>query len=164
MINNVELVNFFDMNLDEKKMILSWRNNPFVKQWMYTEKNIELKSHLNFIEGLKNTDEMLYFLVKEFDIDIGVVDFRNINADSVIMGLYANPMIKGKGSLLLEIIIDYAFNILKVQKIYAEVFLKNDKAHCLYEKFGFQEFDKKIINNKTVTCMNLQQTKGRKDV
>jgi len=72
------------------------------------------------------------------------------------MGIYANPLSKGVGKILLETISKYAFKELKVNKVFAEVFSENIKAYELYKKFNFIEFDKKIVNNKEVICMELK--------
>ena len=33
---------------------------------------------------------------------------------------------------------------------------KNQKAYDLYKKFNFKRFDKKIVNNKEVICLELK--------
>ena len=72
------------------------------------------------------------------------------------MGIYANPESKGVGKILLENITNYAFEELKVKKVFAEVFSKNKRAYELYKKFNFQVFDTKTINNKEVICLELK--------
>ena len=72
------------------------------------------------------------------------------------MGLYANPKVKGVGKILLENISNYAFNTLSVNKIFAEVFCENKRAYELYSKFNYKSFNKKIINNREVICMELK--------
>ena len=72
------------------------------------------------------------------------------------MGIYANPKSKGVGKILLENISKYAFEELKVKKVFAEVFSENQKAYKLYKKFNYKVFDKKIVNNKEVICLELK--------
>lgn len=154
---NTKLINFAELSLDEKKMVLAWRNHPDIKKWMYNQDNIKLDDHLSFIESLKQSDDKLYFLAKQDNENIGVIDFTQITQkESVHMGLYVNPSVFGKGKILINEIINYSFNILKVKKIIAEVFVENKKAHEVYIKFNFREISRKTENNKEVVCMELK--------
>ncbi|MCT7912439.1 UDP-4-amino-4,6-dideoxy-N-acetyl-beta-L-altrosamine N-acetyltransferase [Arcobacter lacus] len=153
-MKNIKLFNFTTLSLEEKKMILEWRNNPNVRKWMYTQDNINLENHLKFIEELKIKDDQLYFLVKKNENYIGVIDFIDINPNiSLKMGIYTNPTLKGNGKILLETIINFSFEILKVEKIFSEVFFENEKAYNLYKNYNFKEVENKVINNKIVICM-----------
>lgn len=152
----IKLINFIDLTLEEKKMVLLWRNHKEIKQWMYNTDDISIENHLKFIESLKNAIDKLYFLVKQDNEYIGVIDFTNITNKSSDFGLYSNVDLKGAGKILLENICNYAFNTLKLEILKAEVFGDNEKAIYLYKKFNFQEIDKKIVNNKKVICMELK--------
>ena len=155
-MENIKLMNFTELTLEQKEMVLIWRNSPEIRNWMYNEEEIELNDHLNFIESLKSRKDKLYFLVKKDKEYIGVIDFTEIiEEESLHMGIYTNPNIKGNGKILLNKIIDYSFDNLKVKKIYSEVFSQNNKAYELYEKYNFKDISKKTINNKEVICMEL---------
>ena len=54
-MEDIKLINFINLNLEQKKMILEWRNNPDIKIWMYNQDEIKLENHLSFIENLKNS-------------------------------------------------------------------------------------------------------------
>jgi len=71
-------------------------------------------------------------------------------------GLYSNPELKGMCSILMDIICEYAFRMLGVRRLIAEVFSSNQKAIHLYLGFGFRYFDKKNINGQEVICMELK--------
>ena len=155
-MKEIKLINFTDLSNDEKKIILEWRNNPNIKKWMYTQSDITLESHLNFIDSLKNSKDKLYFLVKKDNIYIGVIDFTQIKPnESLHMGIYTNPDLKGYGKILLETIIYFSFEILKVEKIFSEVYFENERAFSLYKIYGFKEYSYKILNDKKVICMEL---------
>lgn len=155
-IDNFYLKDFTQLSLEEKEAVLFWRNNENVKKWMYTNKDISLEQHLNFIESLKSNPSKKYFLVLEGDKKIGVIDFINITQDSLDMGLYTNPYLKGYGKILLELIVKHSFDVLSVKSIFAEVFKDNSKAFKLYKEFGFKIIDTKIENQKEVYCMELK--------
>ena len=156
-MENIKLLNFIDLNIEEKEMILKWRNNPKIRMWMYNQDEIKLEEHLNFIESLKSRKDKLYFLVKKEEEFIGVIDFTQlVEKKSVHMGIYSNPNLKGNGKILLNKIIDYSFNNLKVERVFSEVFAANEKAHNLYKKFNFKDISEKTVNNKKVICMELE--------
>ena len=156
-MENIKLLNFIDLELEEKEMILKWRNHTDIRKWMYNQDEITLDEHLSFIDSLKSRKDKLYFLLKKEDEFIGVIDFTQLAEEiSVHMGIYSNPNIKGNGKILLNKIIDYSFNDLKVKKIFSEVFAENNKAHNLYKKFNFKDISEKIVNNKKVICMELE--------
>ena len=155
-MKEIKLINFTDLSNDEKKIILEWRNNPNIKKWMYTQSDITLESHLNFIDSLNNSKDKLYFLVKKEDENIGVIYFTQIEPnESLHIGIYSNPHLKGYGKILLETIIYFSFEILKVEKIFSEVYFENERAFSLYKIYGFKEYSYKIVNDKKLICMEL---------
>ena len=139
-----------------KMMILEWRNKIDIQKWMHTQNDISLEEHLDFIDSLKTIKDKLYFLVKKDNIYIGVIDFTQIKPnESLHMGIYTNPDLKGYGKILLETIIYFSFEILKVEKIFSEVYFENERAFSLYKIYGFKEYSYKIVNDKKVICMEL---------
>ncbi|MDD3325359.1 MAG: UDP-4-amino-4,6-dideoxy-N-acetyl-beta-L-altrosamine N-acetyltransferase [Sulfurospirillaceae bacterium] len=155
---NTHLCDFTTLTESQKVMILKWRNHEDVRAYMYNEKEIGKEEHFNFIESLKKREDRRYFLVQKEDENIGVVDFNDISKHSATLGLYSNPNLtqKGIGSILLQTIVDYAFYVLKVQTLQAEVFATNEKAKALYEKFGFHVTGQKSVKGKEVICMELR--------
>ena len=156
-MKEIKLINFTDLSNDEKKIILEWRNNPNIKKWMYTQSDITLESHLNFIDSLNNSKDKLYFLVKKEDENIGVIYFTNLTKKEVYFGLYANPTIKilGVGRILEKLSIDFAFNSLNARKLKLEVFEDNIQVINLHRKYNFKKSGEKFVDNKKVICMEL---------
>ena len=134
--SSVELVDFSDLNEEQKSLVLSWRNDEAISKFMRT-KTITQKEHLGFLEELKESKDKRYFLLFRDKKPLGVIYFTNITADDCEFGLYSNPSLKGVGNLLLKYIKLYAFNTLKISNLYARAFNFNNKAICLYLKNGF---------------------------
>ncbi|ELR6074153.1 UDP-4-amino-4,6-dideoxy-N-acetyl-beta-L-altrosamine N-acetyltransferase, partial [Campylobacter jejuni] len=82
-----------------------------------------------------------YFLVFQDEQIIGVIDFVNITTKSCEFGLYAKPDLKGVGQILMNEIIKYAFESLKVNTLKAYVFKSNHKALKLYQQNHFTIYD-----------------------
>ena len=157
-MQNIKLLNFIDLKLEEKEMILKWRNHPEIRKWMYNQDEIKLEEHLNFIDSLKLRKDKLYFLVKKEDEFIGVIDFLDLDKKEIFYGIYSKKKkkIMGVGRILNEISIDFAFNSLKAHKLKLEVFEDNIQVRNLYKKYKFRETSQKYVNNKKVICMELE--------
>lgn len=164
----VELIDFVDLTPLEKQMVMDWRNHNDIKEWMYSQEDISIESHLNYIGSLELLIEKQYLVVKQNGAYIGVVDFIDIgltNDKQGYFGLYANPIQKtpGVGRILEEACIKYAFNLLGLKKLKLEVFSDNDAAINLYKKFKFKITDTKKINNKQILCMEkIIEQEGKK--
>ena len=141
---SIELINFIDLSYNEKVTILSWRNHPSISKWMFDKEPISLENHISYIDSLKEKKDRAYFVVKQYGQVVGVIDFTNIDLDNAEaeIGLYAKPMLKGVGSLLMQNILEYGFNELKIKKLVATAFEDNFSAIRLYEKFNFKQVDK----------------------
>lgn len=157
-MQNIKLLNFIDLKLEEKEMILKWRNHPEIRMWMYNQDEIKLEEHLTFIASLKSRKDKLYFLVKKEDEFIGVIDFLDLDKKEIFYGIYSNPnsKIMGVGRILNEISIDFAFNSLNAHKLKLEVFEDNIQVRNLHKKYKFRETSQKYVNNKKVICMELE--------
>ena len=86
--------NFVLLSLEEKQMVLEWRNTPSVRKWMYNSESIELKDHLSFIENLSQREDKYYWLVTSPSGNyIGVFDITSVDKekDEAEMGYYLNP-------------------------------------------------------------------------
>ena len=82
-MENIQLLNFIDLKLEEKEMILKWRNHPDIRKWMYNQDEIKFEEHLSFIDSLKSRKDKLYFLVKKEDEFIGVIDFFGLDKKEI---------------------------------------------------------------------------------
>ncbi|HIC44810.1 MAG TPA: UDP-2,4-diacetamido-2,4,6-trideoxy-beta-L-altropyranose hydrolase [Sulfurimonas sp.] len=158
-----ELINFTDLSLDENELVLSWRNNGSIRKWMYNTNIINLKDHLNYIDSLHTKKDRLYFLVKQNNKPIGVIDFTNITKDKAEFGVYSNPTVRKVGNTLMHEIINYAFNTLRLHSLVAGVFKDNTTALNLYKRYLFTQEKIELINNKELIYLELRnnsQLKG----
>lgn len=131
---------FITLNLDKLKLVWQWRNDESVGQFMLN-KSIKFEEHLNFIEQLKTSKDKKYFLLFKENQAFGVICFNNITNQTCEFGLYAKPNLKGVGQILMNEIIKYAFENLKVNTLKAYVFKDNRKALKLYQQNHFTIYD-----------------------
>lgn len=95
-----KFVNFIDLTLDQKKMVLEWRNHEKVRNMMVNKELIPLEGHLKFIDGLNDKNDSYYWLVVDSNNSpIGVLDLIHVNmaCDSGELGFYLNPDAAGMG-------------------------------------------------------------------
>ncbi len=141
-IDDCTLINFTQLPHSELENILKWRNHESIRRWMYNDKIISFKEHLQFVENLKNNSSDLYFLVKKDEAELGVIYFNQINQTHkrCLLGIYANPnnKRKSKGRILIGLIKKTAFDVLNLHTLRLEVMENNQKAIELYNQAGFE--------------------------
>ncbi len=128
--------------LDEShlEMILSWRNEPMVRENMYTSHEISFIEHKKWFHGLENNKTKAYFIAVIDNVQCGVVGFSEIN---VVQGVatwafYTSPHARrGSGSLMEFYALEYAFNTLQLHKLRCEVLSFNQTVIKLHKKFNF---------------------------
>ena len=92
--------NFVTLTLEEKLMILEWRNHEKVRSVMVNKEIIQKDDHLRFIDILKDRNDCFYWLVLDFDNNpLGVLDIIHVDAvkDVGEIGFYLNPNKTGSG-------------------------------------------------------------------
>lgn len=141
--DEIQLINFVNVNKKDATNILEWRNHEAVRKWVYNNKPILLDDHLNFIKNLQQDNKNFYWVVKTQEEPVGVISLNKVdyNNKNAYIGLYGNMLssIKGKGSLLMRSLIYMGFEIIKLHALKLEVFENNQVAVNLYKKFGFEE-------------------------
>jgi len=53
------LIDFVDLSIQELKMILNWRNDSFVRKYIYSQGEISLEDHMKFAHSLQFTKEFI---------------------------------------------------------------------------------------------------------
>jgi len=142
-------------------MVLEWRNSSNVKEWMYSQNEISVETHINFIGNLLFSLDSQYAVVKRDSNYLGVINFTKIDfhKKQCFFGLYVNPHNKtiGLGKILMRVSIKYVFNLLGFKKIKLEVFDNNNRAKNLYKKFNFKEACIKRVAKQSIACMELSK-------
>ncbi|MGN8440662.1 UDP-4-amino-4,6-dideoxy-N-acetyl-beta-L-altrosamine N-acetyltransferase [Helicobacter pylori] len=136
---NIQAIDFTQLNDGEKLLVLEFRNHPNTALWMYSA-NISLKTHLQFIEDLKNSPSHRYFLFKEEGVYLGVGSITKINFfhKHGYLGIYKNPFLKNKGETILKALEFIAFEEFQLNSLHLEVMENNFKAIAFYEKNHYE--------------------------
>jgi len=71
--------NLIKTTIEERKLVLSWRNSDRIRLKMRNKDIISIENHLKFIEGLKNRDDCVFWLIYIDKIPIGVASDTDID-------------------------------------------------------------------------------------
>ncbi|MFC1850271.1 hypothetical protein ACFL27_08775, partial [candidate division CSSED10-310 bacterium] len=78
-LKGVYLKNFLNLEDDEKRLVLSWRNSDQIRFRMYTCEEIKWEEHQRFIKSLAEDNTRLYYLAFIDQNPVGVLYFTEIN-------------------------------------------------------------------------------------
>lgn len=126
--------------VDELELMRVWRNEPAVRANMYTQHEISREEHLIWWEKTKVRTDQKYFMYEMAGAPVGIAAFTGIDIKSQnsAWAFYASPSApKGTGSKMEFLMLDHAFNDLKIHKLYCEVLAFNTSVIKLHQKFGF---------------------------
>jgi UDP-4-amino-4,6-dideoxy-N-acetyl-beta-L-altrosamine N-acetyltransferase len=129
------------MTQSDLDCVLSWRNHPDVRRYMYSQNEITLDEHQRwFVRTLQDPHKhMLIFEVGKKPF--GFVNFSELACGGVAdWGFYAAPAApKGTGRRLGMAALDHAFKQINLHKICGRVIGYNDRSIRFHQSLGFQQ-------------------------
>ena len=145
------------------ELVLSWRNHPEIRRYMYTQHEITLSEHAHWFEcAVVNSSKHL--LIYEINsLAQGFIQFTQV-ADGPIAewGFYAAPdSQKGTGKNMGYMALQYAFERIGIHKVCGQALEYNEPSIRLHRALGFaaegllreQHYDGKNFHN--VYCFGL---------
>lgn len=129
------------IEINDKDLILQWRNSERVRCNMYNDYVIAQQEHDNWFSHALFDKSASYFIFLHEERPIGFISFTNINNLhgraywAFYLGETDVPRVSG--SAMEFFALDYVFLILKIRKLCCEVFTFNGGVIKLHEKFGF---------------------------
>jgi diamine N-acetyltransferase len=142
-----------------------WFNDPDVRKTLIISEQFELEKTIRWFEKMQADDSRLEFVIETVDkIPVGIVGLAGIDSTHRTAEIYiviGQKEFWGKG-LMLEaecLLIDWAFNSLGLEKIWAQTRPDNIASIITMKKIGFQIEgtlrNEKIVNSKRTTVMHL---------
>jgi UDP-4-amino-4,6-dideoxy-N-acetyl-beta-L-altrosamine N-acetyltransferase len=143
--------------------VLSWRNHPKVRAYMYTQHEISIKEHALWFERASN-DAQRHILIYEKDgVPMGFINIHETVDEGVAnWGFYVAPdSQKGTGRALGIEALRFAFNSIGLKKVCGQVLAFNERSIIYHLNLGFhrenimkqQYFDGKSFHD--VICLGL---------
>lgn len=129
----------------DEEIIATTENHPELRETLFYAIPTGSNSIREKWKKLKDDPNSIVLIIclKESDSAIGVTAFHRIDWIGRMAIYYiaiadSNYRSKGLGSEATELIIDYAFNTLNLNRIQLHVAVKNKKAIIVYKKSGFK--------------------------
>lgn len=124
----------------ELELMRMWRNAPDVRVNMYTRHEIDPMEHRTWWRSVQSREDQRYFMYELDGLATGIVAFSGIdetNGNSS-WAFYASPeAVKGSGTKMEYLALNYAFSDLYLHKLHCEVLAFNKPVLKLHQKFGF---------------------------
>lgn len=138
---NIEFADITGVDQDTAMKVLQIRNEPGIRNNMYTNHIIGKDEHLGWIKSLEKSNNTVFFaVIHEGDV-IGGASLSGINRTHkrADWAFYISEKQHGKGlgSALERQFIDMAFRDFGIEKLNCEVISFNEKVIEMHKRFGF---------------------------
>ncbi len=157
--------NFVNLTREQQEMVLRWRNNPAIRQWMFTREEISLADHLNFIKGLEKREDCYYWLIYYKGTPVGVYNVMHCHPDTNEgePGYYIAEEYQGTG---IGLDLQRAngrlfFDVLDFGRLVAHVQYGNTNAYLMAKFCGTQEDGIVEIDGVKYVAMHLDKDERR---
>lgn len=125
----------------ELDLMRVWRNDPKVRANMYTRHEISEEEHREWWRQTSERNDREYFMYERDGSPMGIVGFSEIDRENAnsSWAFYAAPdAVRGTGSRMEYLALEYAFDRMRLHKLHCEVLAFNGPVIALHQKFGFQ--------------------------
>ncbi len=141
-INNVMLRR---ITIEDTDNIIKWKNKPEVKKNFCIQDDLTREVHLKWFANKIQTGEVEQFIIIDRTTNTPVgstylrdIDMKNKKAEFGIFIGEDSARNKGIGTDTTKLMLQYAFEKLKLNKVFLRVFANNLAAIKAYEKAGFE--------------------------
>lgn len=158
------------ISYDDTDTIVRWRNQENVRKYFLFRDEFTTQIHESWIKNHIETGDVDQFIVcmKDTDRPVGSTYLRDIDHDNskAEYGVFiGEEEVRGQGigKEILELTCRYAFDVLKLHKVYARVIEGNDASlycflHCGFEQEGLlrdtRKIDGEYLNTYIVSRLN----------
>ena len=137
------------INLADTDKIVSWRNNPTVKRYLFTQTVLTNEQHILYYKDSILTGKCAQFIIEMKDnkkniSSIGTIFIKNIDNVNHCgeYGIFiGDDLARGKGyaKKATQLILEYGFEELKLHRISLKVMADNFPALKVYKAMGFKQ-------------------------
>ncbi len=145
------------MTIEDSRYIVEWRNRPEIKKYFIYQGEFTIQGQQEWIKNYIEKGLVKQFMIVKSENNdvIGSVYLRDIDYKfkKAEFGIFFGKEYgKGYGTKAAKIMIKYAFEELKLHRIYLRVFADNARALASYNKVGFKRegilHDDVYVDNK----------------
>jgi UDP-4-amino-4,6-dideoxy-N-acetyl-beta-L-altrosamine N-acetyltransferase len=136
------MVSLRELTREDSSILLSWRNLPEIRKYMYTDHTISQEEHDHWFEGIWGDETRKYWVIVLDGEDVGLVNLYDINKKNrrCSWAFYlASPNVRGKGvgKYVEYTVLRYVFEELGFNKLCCEVLTSNMPVVEMHESYGF---------------------------
>lgn len=138
------MVEFRDLKEADMAMLLTWRNLPEVREFMYSDQVISAEEHQRWFHSAMADKSRRYWIIVVDGEDVGLVNLIAIDRANkrCSWAFYlASPNVRGKGvgSVVEWNILNIVFEQMGLNRLCCEVLVTNPAVISMHKKFGFRE-------------------------
>ena len=135
-----------DIRSTDRDLMLEWRNQPDVAQWMFTDHVITPNEHELWFTVMLLDPKVKYWMIEVDQAPQGVVHLASISSvqKRCEWGMYLGAQAArgtGAAEAATFLSLDWAFRQLHMEQVICEVLATNERALRLYERVGFHRDD-----------------------
>jgi UDP-4-amino-4,6-dideoxy-N-acetyl-beta-L-altrosamine N-acetyltransferase len=158
------------MTAGDLEQVLSWRNHPDVRSFMYSQHEISLDEHTSWFFNASKDPKRHLNIFEADNIPRGFFQiYQSPIGNAADWGFYLAPDApKGTGRELGKAAIRYAFETLKLHKVCGQALAYNERSIKFHQKLNFKKegvLRKQFFNGKQyhdVVCFGLLVTEWQK--
>lgn len=127
------------VQMEDIELILTWRNHPDVRRFMFSQSEISIDEHRAWYEK-SSIDPRRHLLVyEEGDVPLGFANVTEISEGGVAdWSFHVSPSApRGTGTRLGLSLLDYSFSVLRLHKVCGQVLDYNERSIKLHQRLGF---------------------------
>ena len=135
------MISFREIVINDAKKILDWRTSERVTTFMNSDMNYDVEAQVRWLERSFNKPSYYHWIIQYEGNDVGLLNFIDWNRKNKTTnwGFYiGEDCARGVGGLVPPYFYNFAFDILGVDKIFAEVFYNNTDVIDLHLKQGYK--------------------------
>lgn len=132
------------LTVEDTDLIVKWRNDENVKKYFIYQGEFTKEGHLHWVDTKIKSGEVVQFIIVENETNSPIgsvyirdIDYSNKKAEYGIFIGEENAKGKGYGTQAAKLMIAYAFDELKLHRLYLRVYADNERAIASYKKAGF---------------------------
>lgn len=133
--------NLRPMTETDLEQVLSWRNHPEVRRYMYTTHEIGIEEHRKWFSGIKHDPAVDPLIYENHGLARGFVNITRTRCPEVAdWGFYMAPDApKGTGRSLGNQALTYVFRELGLHKLCGQALGFNERSISFHRALGFSE-------------------------
>lgn len=136
-----ERISLRTVESDDDEFLQRWHNDPAIRNGLMFTMPQNREQVESFIETDPENDDWLNLLVCLDEEPIGVVELNNIQYQRGELVCWLIPEYQGNGyaTEAMSLLIDHAFDILGLHRVYGRILDSNGKSQALIKRLGFSK-------------------------